>query len=138
CQVADLLARLLPEGVDGSISTAPLAFKALHPPGANLAVYFPQLVQTAAYLQALRQRTGRIIRLAIEPEPCCVLETTVETIAFFRQLWQHVAGTAEEAAVRTHFGVCYDVCHQAVEFEDVTDSILALDAAGIPIVKIHV
>lgn len=138
CQVADLLARLLPAGVDGSISTAPLAFKALHPPGASLAVYFPQLVQTAAYLWALHQRTGRTIRLAIEPEPCCVLETTAETIEFFHQLWQHVAGTPAEAAVRTHLGVCYDVCHQAVEFEDVTDSILALDAAGVPLVKIHV
>src|SRR5205814_6124709 len=40
--------------------------------------------------------------------------------------------------VRTHLGVCYDVCHQAVEFEDVAASVRALDAAGVRINKVHI
>ena len=41
-------------------------------------------------------------------------------------------------AVRTHLGLCFDVCHQAVEFEDVAASIAALDAAGVRINKVHI
>ena len=40
--------------------------------------------------------------------------------------------------IRTHIGLCYDVCHQAVEFEDVTGSIAALGASGIRINKVHI
>ncbi len=66
--------------------------------------------------------------LALEPEPCCMLETVEETVAFFRD---HLHGeasaavvaeragldlaAAREALVR-HVGVCYDICHGAVEF----------------------
>jgi hypothetical protein len=35
-------------------------------------------------------------------------------------------------------GVCYDVCHQAVEFEDVADSLHRLQAAEIAINKVHI
>ena len=34
--------------------------------------------------------------------------------------------------------MCYDVCHQAVEFEDVAASVRALDAAGVRINKVHI
>jgi hypothetical protein len=40
--------------------------------------------------------------------------------------------------VRTHIGLCFDVCHQAVAFEDVDHSIAALDGAGIRLNKIHI
>jgi hypothetical protein len=40
--------------------------------------------------------------------------------------------------VRTHIGLCFDVCHQAVEFEDVAESIRSLDREGIRINKVHV
>ena len=39
---------------------------------------------------------------------------------------------------REYLGVCYDVCHQAVEFEDVAESLKSLDAAGIRINKVHI
>ena len=138
CQAADLLARLLPESTEGSISTSPCAFKPLHPPGTDASRYFAQLVETALYLDRLRQETGRTIRLAIEPEPCCVLETTTETIEFFRALRRHALEESAEQAVNDHLGVCFDVCHQAVEFEDVADSIRRLGGAGIRINKVHV
>lgn len=141
---ARVLAELLPEGTEGSISTVPLGFKLF-----DHAVDFgsqcvTNLLECARLLHRLHLDTGRLIRLAIEPEPCCVLETTAEAIAFFEQLWQ-AAGAVTGAAnahlldvARRHLGVCYDVCHQAVEFEDVPASIRALDAAGVRINKVHI
>lgn len=36
------------------------------------------------------------------------------------------------------FGVCFDVCHQAVEFEDVAESIEQFVMPGIRINKVHI
>jgi len=132
---ARVLAELLPANVDGSISTLPLAFKALATSGLVDAA-IERLIECARGLDRLRNESGKLIQLAIEPEPLCVLETTDEAITFFRQLWQRAGGSIE--MVRTHLGLCYDVCHQAVEFEDVAASIAALDTAGVRINKIHI
>lgn len=136
--VARLLARLLPDDTEGSISTSPCAFKAAVPAGSRPEIFFPMLLRCARELARLRDRTGRTIRLAIEPEPGCVLETTPETIAFFETLWRHAANEGIEPLTREHLGVCFDVCHQAVEFEDLGDSVAALAAAGIRVNKVHV
>jgi hypothetical protein len=76
------------------------------------------------------------VRLAIEPEPFCLIETTAEVLDFFQRLWA-VAGPAE-GAVREHIGVCYDVCHQAVEFEDAGEAVRAMDRAGVRINKVQI
>jgi len=158
-QCAKLLAELLPEGADGSISTVPLGFKALvghfWKPGfsesraslvdeARLSEKpgfidrcIEQLIDTARGLQQLHHDTGRVIRLAIEPEPLCVLETTAETVAFFHRLRDRAARDGAHEAVEQHLGVCYDVCHQAVEFEDVAASIRQLARDRIRINKVH-
>src|SRR5262245_30949780 len=90
--LAALLVELLPEGQSGSISTVPGGFKAdLAAPDqvARAAeVIAQQLVEQALELHRLRERTGRSVTLALEPEPCCLLETTSETLDFFEQeLW---------------------------------------------------
>lgn len=135
---ASILARLLPDETEGSISTVPLGFKSLATAPDFLTTCGTQLVRTALELSELRQKTGRLIRLAIEPEPCCVLETTPETIRFFEQLHQQADSVAASAAVAEHLGVCYDVCHQSVEFEDVAASLRSLTAANIRINKLHI
>jgi hypothetical protein len=86
----------------------------------------------------VHETTGKAIRLAIEPEPLCELETTDETIAFFKQLRQRAADAQALDAVENHVGVCFDVCHQAVEFEDVAASIHSLHDARIRINKVHI
>jgi hypothetical protein len=97
----------------------------------------------------LRQETGFTIALALEPEPCCLLETVAETIAFFdnylfcnsaiEQLMKlcGIERTEANQAMRLHIGVCYDICHSAVEFEDPVSVITRLRTAGIDIVKIQ-
>jgi sugar phosphate isomerase/epimerase len=135
---AQVLASLLDEGTEGSISTVPLAFKPFeHPPDFS-ARCLAQLLELATSLDRLHAETGRVIRLAIEPEPFCLLETTDEAIAFFRKLDEQAERRNLQEIARRHLGLCYDVCHQAVEFEDVPSSIRALAAAGIRINKIHI
>ena len=137
-QCATVLAALLPGGADGSISTVPLGFKGFDHPPDFIDRCIAQLIELAVRLEDLRRSTGKFIRLAIEPEPLCVLETTGEAIEFFRHLWHLADDQGGGSAVRMHLGLCYDVCHQAVEFEDVTASVRALDAAGIRINKVHI
>ncbi len=135
---AEVLSRLLPEGHEGSLSTVPLGFK----PGPRSEDFFDRcadhLIALARELARIHERTGRLIRLAIEPEPFCHLETTEEATAFFRRLRERAAADGAADPVGRHIGLCYDVCHQAVEFEDVAASILALQQAEIRIAKVHI
>lgn len=145
-RLADILAALLPPGQAGSISTVPCTYKPWA--AGRLDAIVEQLIAHVAHLVGLARR-GAVIELALEPEPYCLLETIAETVAFFeRHLFSHggvarlaaLAGlsTAEaEVAMRRHIGVCYDVCHAAVEFEDAAGSVAALRGAGIRIGKLQ-
>lgn len=148
-RMADLLAKLLPEGMEGSISTVPGTFKPLAAEPGMVACITDHLLRHAARLIEVERRTGKTIALALEPEPCCFLETIDETVAYFedhlfasdacRRLGglTGLSSSAAEAALRRHLGVCYDVCHAAVEYEDPAGSIQALNAAGIAIPKVQ-
>lgn len=136
---ATLLAALLPAGVtEGSISTLPLGFKQFDHAPEFVDRCIEQLIGVARFLASLRERTGKTIRLGIEPEPLCILETTEETVAFFGKLFDEASKTGAGDAAREHLGMCYDVCHQAVEFEDAAAAVAAIDRAGIRINKVHV
>ena len=137
-QCARVLAVLLPEGVDGSISTLPLGFKGFDQRADFLDRAIERLIDCAHTLDRLRAATGKMVRLAIEPEPFCLLETTPEAIDFFRRLWARAEQRRVMQLVRAHVGFCFDVCHQVVEFEDIADSIRSLDAAGVRINKVHI
>ena len=137
-QCATVLAELLPDGVEGSLSTVPLGFRGFSHPVDFIPRCIEQLLQLADRLDALHDETGRVIRLAIEPEPCCLLETTPETLTFFEQLRERADAAGVGEIVRRHIGVCYDVCHQSVEFEDVQESIARLEAAQVRINKVHI
>jgi sugar phosphate isomerase/epimerase len=149
--LADLLVELLPEddALAGSISTVPGTFKPLAAaPGATDDMA-RNLIRHAAHLVQIERATGRTIALALEPEPYCFLETIAETVRFFEQhlfagaavaqLVEHTGASRSdaEAALRRHLGVCYDVCHAAVEFEDPAGSLAALRGAGIAIPKLQ-
>lgn len=134
---AETLARLLPDGAEGSLSTVPLGFKHLPHAADFRPQCIRQLLTLARSLDELHDESGRVIRLAIEPEPLCILETTAETLNFFEQLYQTADEQGLADVARRHLGVCYDVCHQSVEFEDVAASIEAFQAADVRINKVH-
>jgi sugar phosphate isomerase/epimerase len=151
-RLADLLASLLPAGTDepGSISTVPGAFKPNVTTPKAVARIADLLIRHAAHLVDVERKTGRRIALALEPEPCCLLETVAETVAFFREhLYSPDAAArlgalarldARQAldALHGHLGVCLDLCHAAVEFEDPAGCLQALESAGVPIAKMQV
>ncbi|WP_437190715.1 metabolite traffic protein EboE [Planctomicrobium sp. SH527] len=137
-QCASVLAQLMPVGVEGSLSTVPLGFKERQYPADFRQQCIAQLLELARFLDDMHDESGQVIRLAIEPEPCCVLETTPETLAFFDQLFAAAESAGLLDAVQRHVGVCYDICHQAVEFEDIPESIRQLAAAEIRINKVHI
>ncbi|QDT66591.1 metabolite traffic protein EboE [Calycomorphotria hydatis] len=132
---ARILAEIMPEGREGSISTVPLGFKSgvLDEPFMDASI--TQLLELATFLDDLHDETGKIIRLAIEPEPFCLIETTEEAVQFFERLYAAAADQSIDAIARQHLGLCYDVCHQAVEFEAIAASVEAIASAGIRINK---
>jgi len=135
---SDFLAEILTGEDEGSISTLPLAFKQAVQTTEFYKRAIDQLMQLARDLDRLRHKTGKTIRLAIEPEPFCLLETTAETIQFFERLWDAADKAGIGGLVRQHIGVCYDVCHQAVEFENASVAIRELAAADIRINKVQI
>ncbi len=137
-QCADVLARLMPEGTEGSISTVPLGFKPFDHADDFLDGCVSQLLELARHLDELHDHTGKLIRLAIEPEPFCLIETTDEAISFFDRVRDTADAKHVSEIAQRHLGLCYDVCHQAVEFEDVAESIRALHKAKVRINKVHI
>lgn len=148
-QMADLLAVILPDEMAGSISTVPGTFKPLAVEPGRINKITENLIRHAVHLVEIERNTGRLIALALEPEPYCFLETIAETVNYFEQSlfggdacrrMAELAGLSDataEAALRRHLGVCYDVCHAAVEYEDPAGSVGALQAAGIEIPKLQ-
>lgn len=135
---ARVLAALLPAEVDGSISTCPPSFKEFPNPEGHLGLCIENLIDAAIAFDRLHAETGRMIRLALEPEPLCLVETTDEAIDFFAQLRERARRRNCLDAARRHLGLCFDVCHQAVEFEDVAASVRKLQAADVRINKVHI
>jgi sugar phosphate isomerase/epimerase len=127
---ADRLVQWLPQGEAGSISTVPVAWAADFDEG-DWPVVRERVIETLEHFDDLAQRVGRALVLAFEPEPGCVLETTEETLEFFDRL-------ALPAGLAPLAGVCFDCCHQAVQYEDPRASFSRLLAAGIPIGKVQV
>lgn len=145
--LADILAALLPEGVEGSISTVPASYRAWITSDAHRQAMLDNLTNCAGYLADLEARTGREIHLGLEPEPDCYIETTAETIAFLLELFEagalHLNKTrglsldAAEALLRRHIGLCFDTCHLALQYEDLAHSLAALKAAEIRVSKVQ-
>jgi len=146
---AAVLAGILPDGIEGSISTVPGAFKPNGRSSEAVAAMARNLMMAVADLVDLKRRTGKHIALALEPEPCCFLETTDESIAFFEgallkpetlDMLGGITGVGRSEAeilLRRHLGICYDVCHGSVEYEDTVAALDRLLAAGIAIPKIQ-
>lgn len=149
--LADLLADLMPDdpGLEGSVSTVPGTFRPNAAAPGAVGRMAEMMVRHAAHLVGVERRTGRTVALAIEPEPFCFLETIDETARFFEDhlfaadsrarlaaLAGLDLGQAEEALHR-HLGVCLDLCHAAVEFEDPDAMLARLRASGIRVTKMQ-
>ncbi|MFF3377635.1 metabolite traffic protein EboE [Streptomyces sp. NPDC002680] len=121
--LARVLAGLLPDDVtEGSVSTLPLAWRTAYD-GERAATAMTALGTLAERLDALAELTGRSIRVGLEPEPGCTVETTADAIAPLT------------AIGHDRIGICVDTCHLATSFEDPHTALDALTEARVPVVK---
>jgi sugar phosphate isomerase/epimerase len=127
--LVEILNALLPDGMEGGISTAPISYKGW---GGGTSAGAARTSACATTIRNLvrvgRAMEGTRIHLDIEPEPDCVLENSEETIEFFGQ-WG--------AELGEHVQLCFDCCHFAVEYEDSLEAIRRLRSAGIPIGRVQ-
>lgn len=138
-----LLDQLLPEGLSGSISTLPIGWGAEvyeHPEGPSRCDQAAtNLLQLAQELEELYRRTGRRIRIALEPEPGCVFTDNASLRAFYERYWSPPAVSAAKGAIaREYLTICHDVCHSAVMGEDQLEQLVESKSIGISVGKVQV
>ncbi|WP_142003958.1 metabolite traffic protein EboE [Amycolatopsis cihanbeyliensis] len=120
--LADLLA---PEAGYGSISTLPLGWREPWGTGEDLrcGAAFEEVCRV---LRTSLSRGERPIRLAVEPEPGCVLDTVADAV-----------GWLADRVDPEHIGLCLDTCHLAVSFADPAAAVERIYAAGLRVVKVQ-
>jgi hypothetical protein len=150
-RLIDILKRLLPPGVTGSISTVPLSYKPWLTPDlpAALSRITGNLAQVAAELVRIEAEEGRRLHLDLEPEPDGQLEHSQEVVRFYQD-WLLKEGAARLAAdlgltpaearerLLEHIRICLDTCHLAVEFEEPEAVLQAFNREGIKIGKVQI
>lgn len=148
-EVAEILADIGSPAANPSIQSPPLGFKPRVTGPEVIEAYAANVRRVAAYLHRIRERTGRTVTLALEPEPFCFLETTEETVDFFARVLRSERslrviasefGVSIERAydiLHEHVGTVFDICHQAVEFEDIRASLQNLADHDVPIFKLQ-
>jgi hypothetical protein len=130
----DLLAVLLPEGCEGSISTAPCSFKEFIRSEEQVTAMRANLWSCVEHIHRVSEASGKVLHLGLEPEPLCYLETSAETVAFFEQMRRD---RPSDDRVNRYLGVNYDACHLAVEFEEPEAALGTLREHQIRISKLH-
>jgi hypothetical protein len=148
-----ILAELLPEGMEGGISTSPLSYrhwfstKELSEEAKNRATR--NIILVAEQLYQFKLRSGIQMHLDIEPEPDGMLETGAEFIAWYENILIPMAKSIlasslnineseVEACIKKHICLCYDVCHFAIGYEQHSQVLKQLDKKGIRTGKIQI
>ncbi len=152
-RLAHILAALLPEGMDGGISTSPLSYKHWHKEPNKLLSAFEDatmhVLQVTEQLIKINKSSGKLIHIDIEPEPDGLLESGTEFMYWYRRyllplgipfIQQKFNCTKEEAEnlIKDQVQLCYDVCHFAVGYEDHAFVINALKRENIRTGKIQI
>ena len=148
-----ILSELLPDGMDGGVSTSPISYRHWHRTEEELndtkiiaCEHFTELI---CFLKKLKDKTGKKLHLDLEPEPDGIIETSQEFVSFFNDYLlikaipkiRNKLGIMDSEAdeiIRTHFQMCFDVCHFAVGFERSTEVLSRIKNAGINIGRIQI
>jgi hypothetical protein len=130
----DLLAQLVPAGIEGSVSTLPGSFKEFISTREQEMEIRKNIFHCAEHISRVSEKSKRQLHLGLEPEPLCLLENSAETISFFEKLR---AEYKNDSRLDEHLGVNYDTCHFAVEFEEPQNALGSLLEHKIKISKIH-
>lgn len=152
--LAQILATLLPEGLDGGISTLPLSYKPWWQK--DQATFDPVLKKSCLNIASvvgemirIHEETGKILHIDLEPEPDGLIENTSEVIDFYQNYLLPIAGnylseklnieqSLAETKLLEHVRLCYDTCHFSVEYEEPKSVFERLQSVGIKIGKIQI
>lgn len=147
------LSALLPNGLNGGISTSPITYKYWHKTEQETIAAFEtgakHMIQVADYLLELEKTTGKYMHLDIEPEPDGLLENSDEVLHFFSAYLLAIGvpfftsklGLNEmeaEALIKRYITVCYDICHFSLAYEEPIDTFSKFKKNNIRIGKIQV
>lgn len=158
-RLARILSALLPEGMEGGISTAPLSYVHWHNTGSLkkisnkgkeiFEITTRNILAVTEELIRLKHTTGKLIHLDIEPEPDGLLGEGRDFfewyagyllplgVPFLRNKFAY--GQEEAAAViKDYVQLCYDVCHFSIGYEDHATAISQLRSLGIKTGKIQI
>ncbi|MFA6944912.1 MAG: metabolite traffic protein EboE [Pedobacter sp.] len=148
-----ILAKLLPAGMEGGISTSPLSYRFWHPTSGlfqkAMLTATQNIIGLAEELIRIRQNSGIMMHLDVEPEPDGVLESGAEFIHWFENVLIPLAKSIlpgrlqiteneAEVLVKEHICLCYDVCHFAIGYESHLEVLELLDKSGIRVGKIQI
>ncbi|MCA9309631.1 MAG: metabolite traffic protein EboE [Phycisphaerales bacterium] len=134
-RLAHILAAIMPDDTEGSISTLPLAWGGTPFSVDDSRRAWAHLASVVETLAQIEQDTGRCIHLDIEPEPGCVLGSHADAHAW---LERHLPSGAPGDLVRRHLRVCHDICHAAIMFEQQAEVVRHYHDIGIRIGKVQV
>jgi hypothetical protein len=153
-RLAKILAFLLPENMDGGISTSPVSYKPwLDAEEENTERVFNSgsnhMFALVEELVKIKKSTGKVIHIDIEPEPDGLIENSGELVEYFKfylipegkeYLKKNLSLTSQEAkeAITDHIRACYDICHHAVAYEKPKEVFDKYQNAGIKIGKIQI
>jgi hypothetical protein len=148
-----ILADLIPDEMDGGVSTSPLSYRlwfktkellteTKERSTKNIIVIIEELIK-------IQRSSGKLLHLDIEPEPDGLLETGEEFIEWFEndllriglpliQSKFSVSNPQAEDLIKKHLRLCYDVCHFAIGYESHQQIINKLAKRGIKIGKIQI
>jgi len=137
-----ILAKLLPKGMEGGISTSPLSYK---PWFANAmerekatTIATKNIIKVAEELHKIKQSTGVTMHLDIEPEPDGFLESGREFIDWSEHDLLKAKTSLSEDELKQHINLCYDICHFAIGYEPHAEIIKELAEKGIKVGKIQI
>lgn len=151
-RLAHLLSELLPEGMEGGISTSPLSYRYWHVEKQLPEIFEEstlQLLRVVDQLIQIKQATGKSIHIALEPEPDGLIGDGKEFINWYTDYLIPIGvpylsrlygcdKDAVERYIRQHIQLCYDVCHFAVNFEEHALMISRLKELGIKVGRIQI
>ena len=127
----DILKELVPEGMQGSISTAPLSYRHWFKNKRETIGAYEKctlnILSVVSHLIKIYEASGKILHLNIEPEPDGLLENSSEFIEWYNKYYIPLGidflkkklgmpGDDTEP-LRRHLQLCFDVCHSALAYE---------------------
>jgi hypothetical protein len=149
----NIMSYLLPEGMEGGISTSPLSYKLWFENQEQIdqvkSTSTSALINLVVQMIEIKNNQSKSIHIDLEPEPDGMLENTQEVLDYYRQylfkqgiqeLKQSLECTEQEAKshILEHIQLCYDVCHFALAYEQPKEVVDQLLKEGVQIGKIQI